>query len=379
MKKIIYFATLFFSFSIFANSNLGLNSKSHILVDFTTGTVLSEERANEVMSPASLTKIVTAYTILSEIKKGNINKDDIVKISENAVRTARRTNSSRTFLEVRHTVTLHELLKGLLVQSGNDAAIALAEHTSGTEDKFTELMNYYVKQHLGLKNSNFRNASGLPAQEHYTTASDLSVIIRDLIKEFPEDYAYYFSMKGYTYNNIFQPNRNRMLFRDENFDGIKTGWTNEAGYCYASSLIKDGRRLIIVTMNASNSESRFQDSVKLANYGYNNFENVVLTIQGNSFNGLEKMPIYKADHPTTPIIVKEDIVLTLRKGQRNNLSAKINIEPYIIAPVAKNTEVGKVSFYLGNDIVAETSFIVPENIFLGNWKNVLVDKIALSL
>ena len=385
MKKIIIIIiSIVFSFNqyIIASDEIkelpNMKSETYILMDQLTGKVLAGKDINKVMSPASLTKIMTAYVIFREIEKGNTSKDSLVNISKNAMLTARRTDSARTFLEVRDKVTVNEVLTGLLVQSGNDAAIALAEHISGTEEDFSKLMTKYANNELGMINSKFHNASGLPINDHYTTAYDMATLVKAIVDRFPKEYAYYFSMKGFSYNEIYQPNRNKLLFRNEFIDGVKTGWHTKAGYCYASSIFKDGRRLIMITFNADEPEYRFDDALTLADYGYKYFDNFELVNSKSKIKGLSKIPLYKSDKNFTEIFPKENIILTLKKEDRKNIRAEVEIEKYLVAPVKINTKVGKVSFFLNDELIAETDLITKEDILLGNWKNILVDHIALN-
>tara|TARA_B100000700_G_scaffold331687_1_gene467093 strand:+ start:33074 stop:34228 length:1155 start_codon:yes stop_codon:yes gene_type:complete len=383
MKKIILIIiSIFLNFNILANSNIkelpNIKSESYILMDQLTGKVLAGKDINKVMSPASLTKVMTAYVVFREIEKGNISKNDFVNISKNAMLTARRTDSARTFLEVRDKVSLDEVLTGLLVQSGNDAAIALAEHISGTEEAFAKLMTTYANEELNMKNSKFHNASGLPIDNHYTTAFDMATLVKSIVDRFPKEYAYYFSMKGFSYNDIYQPNRNKLLFRNEYIDGVKTGWHTKAGYCYASSIFKNGRRLIMITFNAEEPEYRFDDALALADFGYKYFDNFELINSKTQIKGLSKIALYKSNKKFANIYPKNDIILTLNKSDKKYIKAKVEIEDYIIAPVLANTKVGKVSFFLKDDLIAETDLIIKENILLGDWKNILVDHIALN-
>lgn len=354
-----------------------VKSESYIVTDFETGKILIAKDEEKALSPASVTKLMTVYVVLKEIKKGIITENDVVKISKNAVLTAKNTKSSRTFLEIGDQVTVKELLKGLIVQSGNDAAISLAEHVAGRESSFAELMNIYATN-LGMERSQFQNASGLPEKNHYTTSKDLSKIMMAIIREFPEEYAYYFSIKSYTYNNIKQSSRNQLIFSNPEFDGGKTGWHNTAEYCYVASVVKNGRRLVVVTLKSPHAKDRFNDAVALTNYGYRYFDNHTLIEKGESIDGIDSLPVFMSNVTNAKIVPDTTITLTLERGEYEKLTANININDKIIAPMSSGDIVGKIEIKLEDKILGESNLILSEDIKEGSWFEVAKDSIAMK-
>lgn len=354
-----------------------IKSDSYYLMDYDTGEVLLSKNENTIYPPASLTKLMTVYTLLEEIKRGVVSKDDYVKISEKAFNTAKRHSSSRMFLEINDKVLLSDLMKGLIVQSGNDAAIAIAEHVSGTEENFSKMMNYYAKS-IGMKNSNFRNASGLPYKNHYTTSKDLAVLMRKMITEFPEDYKYYFSIKEFEYNNINQASRNKLLFRDSNVEGGKTGWTRNANYCYIASFTEKNRRLIVATLSAPKPEDRFNDAIALTNYGFKFYENYYIVEKDKPIVGMETLPVYRSDIKNVRIAPKNDINLTILTGVFEGINVKIELKDILIAPIKLGTEVGKIKVFKDQEIIEETSIITKEDVKEGLWYENIIDEIYLK-
>lgn len=338
---------------LFASSsmagNVKLNSKSYILVDYSTMQVLEALNENERMSPASLTKVMTAYIAYDYISKGKISLSDEVLISSNAWKTG----GSRMFIEVGKKVTFDELLKGLIIQSGNDAAVAIAEHISGTVEAFSEVMNYYADT-LGMKGSNFDNSSGLPSDNHYTTAKDLSLIAYRTIKDYPELMNYY-SVKEFEFNNIFQKSSNKMLSYDY-FDGMKAGFTEGSGYSYIGTASKDNKRLIIVQLGAETSKARFRDAEILSNHYFDDFK---------KYKVADKYEIIK--EANTAVIAgdvnfvrgaaSEDVVFLLP----NNTNPKINIELKIAeklkSPVVVGQKIGDLVVYI-DDLEAKRVDVV---------------------
>ena len=242
-----------------------LDARGYLLVDHNSGAILAESNADERLEPASLTKIMTAYVVFRELAKGKLSLDDEVLISEKAWRTG----GSKMFIEVGKRVTISDLLHGMIVQSGNDASVALAEHIAGTEATFAELMNSHAER-LGMNDTHFVNATGLPDPEHYITPRDIVKVTTATIREFPEYYAWY-ALPDFTYNNIKQANRNRLLGQDPSVDGVKTGHTQAAGYCLVASALREGQRLTSVVMGTNSESSRARDSLALLNYGYRFF------------------------------------------------------------------------------------------------------------
>ena len=242
-----------------------VDAKSYILQDYASGKVIAAVNADQHLPPASITKLMTAYVVSKELASGNIALEDEVLISEKAWRMV----GSRSFIEVNSKVSVEVLLRGMIIQSGNDAAVALAEHIAGSEETFAQMMNQYAQQ-LGMFNTNYQNSTGLPSKEHYTTAEDIAILSAAVIRDFPDHYAWYVE-KEYTHNNITQHNRNKLLWRDKSVDGLKTGHTEEAGYCLAASAKRDGMRLISVVLGTRSENARAQETQKLFNYGFRFF------------------------------------------------------------------------------------------------------------
>ncbi len=354
-----------------------ISSESYALLDFETGKILLEKESDKMLSPASVTKLMTTYVVLKEVKNTPMTYDDKVKISKKAVFTANSNKSSRTFLEIGDEVPINDLLKGLIVQSGNDAAIALAEYIAGNEDNFANLMNDYAKR-LGMNNSQFRNASGLPIKDHYTTAKDLSILMSQIVREFPEEYEYYFGMKSYEYNDIEQKSRNQLLFNYDELFGGKTGWHNTAKYCYTGTIERDGRRLVIATLKAPESKSRFEDVVALSNYGYRYFDNHTIVLKGKPIQGINKLPVYMSDVNNVGVVPNKDITVTLRKGEYEKLKADINVNDKIIAPFPEGGVVGEIKISLNDEVIAQSELVTTEEILEGSFFDVIKDKIAIS-
>jgi D-alanyl-D-alanine carboxypeptidase (penicillin-binding protein 5/6) len=349
-----------------------LQATSFLLIDAKTQTVLAEHNADERNPPASLTKIMTGYVVEEEIRRGRLGTDELVQISVNAWRTG----GSKMFVREGTSVPVSELLKGVIIQSGNDASVALAEHIAGSEDAFADLMNQQAR-FLGLENSQFRNSTGLPDDGHYSTAKDLALLTRALIENHPEQYELY-RQKSFTYNGIEQPNRNRLLWRDRSVDGVKTGFTNAAGYCLVASAQRNGMRLISVVLGTENDEARMRESQKLLSYGFRNFETKALYEPGIA---LQEQPIYYGDVESMPIGVPEEVVLTFPKGSYQDIQASITVPEYFEAPVQKGDVLGTINLSLGGenlysgDVVALAS--VPEaGLFsrLGDYIYLLFDQ-----
>ena len=320
-----------------------LDVKSYLIMDFDSGEVLAAENADEKLPPASLTKIMTVYVAAHELAAGNIRLDDKVTVSEKAWRMS----GSKMFIEVNKQVTVKELLDGIIIQSGNDASVALTEHISGDESVFAQLMNQHAAR-LGMKNSHFVDASGLPSVEHYSTAHDLALLAVALIRDFPEIYKIH-SQKEFTFNGILQHNRNRLLWLDSTVDGVKTGHTDEAGYCLVASAKRDNMRLVTVVMGADSDKSRTSANQALLNYGFRFYE----TRKVHAANDvLTTAKIWKGTTDKVELGLKEDLYLTIARGQFDNLKANYELPEKIIAPVSEGGEVGKVKFTLADKEVA---------------------------
>jgi D-alanyl-D-alanine carboxypeptidase (penicillin-binding protein 5/6) len=319
-----------------------LNARGHLLLDFDSGVVIAQQSAGERLEPASLTKIMTAYVVFSELAGGELALEDEVSVSEKAWRTG----GSKMFIEVGKRVSVEDLLKGMIVQSGNDASVALAEHVAGTEDTFAELMNRHAAR-LGMTNSNFKNATGLPDPEHYTTPLDIAKVAAAVIREFPDYYAWY-SIPEFTFNGIKQSNRNRLLKLDPSVDGVKTGHTDAAGYCLVSSAERDGRRLISVVMGTGSDSERVADSSALLNYGFNFFETHRPYPGGQP---VEELRVWGGDQNNLPVGPARDLYVTIPRGRYGQLVAQLEPVPDITAPIAWGDVVGEIVFKLGEQEV----------------------------
>lgn len=343
-------------------------ASGYILQDFHTGKIIASSKADERLEPASLTKLMSAYIVFTELEKNNIGLADEVLISE----TAWRTGGSRMFVEAGSKVSVENLIKGMIIQSGNDATVALAEYVAGTEGAFAELMNHEAKL-LGMTGSNFQNASGLPGKEHYTTATDLAILTRALIANFPIYYPWY-SQKEFTYNDITQPNRNKLLWRDDTVDGVKTGHTNSAGYCLVTSALRDGMRLISVVLGTKSPDARARESQKLLNYGYRFFETRRLYAAGEN---ISTSKLWKGNRDEINLGVSEDIYVTIPRGQDDDLSATIQLQEQIIAPVEKNTQLGTATVTFGEEVLAEQAVIALDEYSEGGLIQRLKDTVLL--
>lgn len=348
-----------------------VNGSAYLLVDYHSGRVLAESNADNRLDPASLTKIMTAHVVFRELKKGNIKLDDQVLVSAKAWRTG----GSKTFIEVDKKIPLEVLLKGMIIQSGNDASVALAEHIAGGEDTFAKLMNSEA-QRLGMTASHFMNATGLPDPNHYSTARDMAKIAAASIQEYPEYYKWY-GMKEFVYNHIKQPNRNRLLWRDDSVDGIKTGHTEAAGYCLVSSAQRDGMRLLSVLMGAKSEEARAVDSLSLLNYGFRFFETRKLYEAGQE---VSKLRVWKGDEAELSVgVLDRGAFVTIPRQQGKTVNTKIELDPLVMAPISQGQAVGRmlVTFGDNNEPVAEITLVALQDNPLGGWWRRLKDTILL--
>ena len=335
-----------------------VSAQSYLLMDTDTGRVLASEEADRRMAPASLTKIMTAYVVYKALAAGSISLADEVEISENAWRMG----GSQMFLEVGTTATVDELLDGLVVQSGNDAALALAEHVAGSESAFVEQMNHYVEA-LGLENTHFVNSEGLQHEEHYSTARDVAKMTRALIREFPGNYERY-SKKEFTYNNIRQYNRNELLWSDPSVDGVKTGYTAEAGYCLVASSRRDGMRLISVVMGAPSEDQRAADSRSLIAWGFRFYDTHRLFATGEV---LREARIWKGARDIVPLGLDRDLVVTIPRGEYENLDATMSFPGRLVAPARRGDTLGTVTVTLNGEQVAEAPLVALEAVARGNF------------
>jgi len=337
-----------------------LSANSYILVDFNSGDVLVESNPDMRVEPASITKVMTSYVVFTELAAGNIKLADTVSVSENAWRTG----GSRMFIEPSMEVTIEQLVKGMVIQSGNDASVALAEHLAGTEEAFAGLMNHYATQ-MGMTNSHFMNATGLPHEDHYTTARDVATLSIALIKTFPEYYHWY-SEKEYSFNNIRQHNRNNLLWRDPAVDGLKTGHTEAAGYCLAASAMRDGMRLVSVVLGSGSESSRINESQSLLNYGFRFFETIQLYKAGQE---LAQGRVWKGEADQVRLGIRDELFVTIPRGRYEDLDARVEMRPELIAPITEGEEVGQISIRLEDAEIANRGLIaletVPEAGFFG--------------
>ena len=335
-----------------------LQASSFLLIDADTNKVLAEHNARERSAPASLTKIMTGYVVEEEIRRGRLGVEERVQISVNAWRTG----GSKMFIREGTSVAVSELLKGVIIQSGNDASVALAEHIAGSEDQFADLMNQQA-QLLNMSDTQFRNSTGLPDEQHYSTAWDLALLTRALIKNHPEQYALY-SQKSYTYNNIEQPNRNRLLWRDRSVDGVKTGFTNAAGYCLVASAERTGMRLISVVLGTENDEARMRESQKLLSYGFRNYETKTLYKPGTT---LQEQPIFYGEVEALPLGVAEDVIVTFPKGYYQDIDASISVPAYFEAPISKGDVLGTIELRLGDDVIYAGDVLAEIDVEESGW------------
>jgi len=345
-----------------------LAARAHVLMDFDSGTVISERNSAQTMEPASLTKLMTAYVVFAELKAGRIKLTDLVTISEKAWRMG----GSRTFIEVGKQVSIEDLLLGMIVQSGNDATVALAEHVGGSEEIFANLMNQRTQQ-LGMRNTHFVNSTGMPHPEHITTAMDLAILTRAVIAEFPEYYRWY-SQREFTFNNITQPNRNLLLWRDSTVDGVKTGHTEAAGYCLVASAQRDGMRLISVVLGTKSENARAQESQTLLNYGFRFFETHRLYADNQP---LTKVRIWKGAADELPLGLAAPLYVTIPRGRYNELKADVNLPPQIMAPAAKGQHFGHVSVRLDDATLVDRPLVALQDIEEGGLFDQFVDEVRL--
>jgi len=309
-------------------------AKSWVLGDLSSAQVLAAQKADERFEPASLTKIMTAYVVFGALRERKLALDQQVKVSEHAWKAP----GARMYIEPRRPVTVDELIRGMVVQSGNDACIALAEAVAGSEPLFAQMMNREAER-LGLKNTRFMNASGLPDARHYTTAQDLYILAAALIRDFPDEYAQYYSQKEFRYNNIAQMNRNRLLWIDPSVDGVKTGQTEAAGYCLIASSRRGGRRLLAVLLGSTSEATRAQESLKLLNWGYQFFDSVKLYAAGSPVRSLE---VWKGAARSVEVGVGADLFVTVPKGEAERLRAVLVSQQPLVAPLGKGQRVGVV-------------------------------------
>ncbi|GAA0833160.1 MULTISPECIES: D-alanyl-D-alanine carboxypeptidase family protein [Marinomonas] len=345
-----------------------LAASSYILMDAYTGDILVSHNADEKLPPASLTKLMTAYITEYELARGDISVDDKVTISEKAWRM----KGSRTFVREGTRVPLMTLMQGMIVQSGNDATVAIAEHIAGSESAFADLMNQHAKL-LGMKDSHFVNATGYPADDHYSSAHDIAIVARATITQFPENYPIY-AEKYFTYNNIRQPNRNRLLWRDKSVDGLKTGHTEAAGFCLAASAVRNGTRLITVVMGTKSDEARASESQKLLDYGFRYYETRKLYSRGQVVNNAR---VWGGSQNTVKVGFTDDVLVTLPRQDADSLPASLQMNPEIEAPIKVGDVLGKVVVGTAGNVVLERNVVALEPVEQGGFFKRIFDKIKL--
>ncbi len=368
-RTLIYFFictfSLFFTLNTHAAPKIipkapAIAAKSYILIDYNSNKIIAQNNADMAVAPASITKVMTAYVVFAELEQGNIQLSDLVTVSKKAWKTP----GSRMFIKVNTKVSIQDLLQGMIIQSGNDASVALAEHIAGSEDTFAALMNQHA-QELGMESSYFINSTGLPDPAHKTSAHDLAILARTLIQRFPQYYKWY-STKEFTYNNITQPNRNKLLWRDNSVDGMKTGYTEDAGYCLLSSAKRDNMRLVSVVLGTKSTNARAQESQKLLNFGFRFYESHVLYPRGKA---LKNVRIFKGSRAQLPVGVAKDMAVTIPRGQYKNLKPSININTPLVAPVSKGQQLGSVEIKLDGKLLISSPLVALTTIDEGSlWQ-----------
>jgi D-alanyl-D-alanine carboxypeptidase (penicillin-binding protein 5/6) len=325
-----------------------------IVGDFASGQILAAEKSDERIEPASLTKLMTAYIVFAALRDKKISVEQQVNVSDRASRAP----GSRMFVEPRRPVSVDELIRGMVVQSGNDACIALAEAVAGAEEVFVRIMNREAAR-LGMKNTHFTNASGLPDAQHYSTAQDIYLLAAALIRDFPAEYGQYYSQKEFRYNNISQPNRNRLLWLDPSVDGVKTGHTEAAGYCLVASSRRGGRRLLSVLLGSTSEATRAQESLKLLNWGFQFFDSVKLYGANEPVKTLE---VWKGASGKLKAGFRNDLVVTVPKGEAEKLKAELVSQPALVAPINQGDRVGTLRVSLDGKAVGEYPLLALETV-----------------
>ena len=345
-----------------------LAAKSYVLMDAATGQVLVEHNGDEALPPASLTKLMTAYIATREIKNGQIGEQDLVTVSEKAWRTG----GSRMFIEVGKQVSVDDLLHGIIIQSGNDASVAMAEYIAGSEEAFADMMNQEARR-LQLHNSAFLNATGLPAEGHYSSAHDMAKLARAIIYEDPEHYAIY-KQKEFLWNNIKQTNRNLLLWRDSTVDGLKTGHTDEAGYCLVSSAVRDDMRLITAVFGAANESIRAAETQKLLTYGFRFFESRTFYKQGTALSAVQ---VWKGQTNQVNAGLANDLTLTVPRGKADKMTADAILDAGVVAPVVAGQKLGVVEVRLDGELLHSAELIALNDVEQGGFFKRLIDSLRL--
>ena len=345
-------------------------AKSYLLIDFDSGQILAEKDVEAQVEPASITKMMTAYVVFKELAAGSLQLNDMVTVSEKAWRTP----GSRMFIQEGKQVSVEDLIQGMIVQSGNDATVALAEQVAGSEETFAAYMNRYGEE-LGLTGSHFTNSTGLPDKEHYTTAKDIARIAKALISDFSDYYKWY-SQREFTFNEITQYNRNKLLWRDESVDGIKTGHTDSAGYCLVTSAKRGGMRLISVVLGTKSESARASSSQALLNYGFRFFETHKLY---DARSKLTEARVWKGAVNEVPLGLDDTLYVTVPRGRYQALAASIEVQKTILAPVAEGQSYGSVQVRLDGDLLADPPLVALQSIPEGSFWQRIIDEAMLYL
>ncbi len=353
-----------------------LAAKAWILVDANTGHVLVESEADMQLPPASLAKMMTTYIVSNEIAAGRMSKDEMVLISDNAwEKGGAKTDGSTMFLNPRTRVSVSDLMRGVIIQSGNDASIALAEHISGDEIAFADVMNHQASL-LGMNGTEYYNATGLPYEGMVSTARDLSLLARAIIQDHPEHYSIY-SEKYFKYNNINQPNRNRLLWRDSSVDGLKTGHTNAAGYCLVASAKRRDMRLISVVMGTDSDKARARETQKLLSYGFRHYDTKTIYSTGDIIK--ENAKVWYGEQEFLNLTIADNVTLTLPRGAQKNLSANILVDEQIKAPISAGQELGRLQVSLNDELLIDTALVAETDIAESGLFARFVDWIVLFI
>ena len=345
--------------------------KAYLLQDFNSGSTIVSYKQDEKIEPASLTKIMTAYVVFGAIQQGHLKLDQTLPVSEKAWKV----EGSKMFIEPNKPVTVDELLHGMIIQSGNDASITLAEGVAGAEEQFADMMNKQAAK-LGMKNTHYMNATGLPDSNHFTTATDLAKLATALIRDFPLEYRRLYSVKEYSYNNITQPNRNRLLWLDANVDGMKTGHTETAGYCLISSSKRGDTRLVSVLLGAVTEAMRASESQKLLNYGFQFYESTLVYKQSQTINTLR---IFKGQDKTVAATVTKDFYLTLPKGDYAKVKASMTSQQPLIAPIKAGQVIGNITFSIDGKVINQQKLVAAKSIEQAGFIGRIIDSIKLWL
>ncbi len=376
MKKInlLHFIILFiFSTNVLPGAGLipappQIRANSYLLLDFNSEKLLAAHNIDERLSPASLTKMMTVYVVANELASGNLSLDEMVTVSEKAWRMP----GSRMFIEVNRKVSVEDLLKGVVIQSGNDSSVALAEHISGSEDVFAQVMNQHANR-LGLKNTHYMNSTGLPDTEHYTTAHDLALLAVALIRDYPDVYALH-SIKKFSFNNITQQNRNKLLWNDKSVDGIKTGHTEKAGFCLVSSALRDDMRLISVVLGADGPKSREQASQAFLNYGFRFYETKKIYSVGDTITTAK---VWKGESENIDLGVNRDLYVTIPRGQFSNIDMKFDLPKTTVAPVMQGEKQGMLKLFISDEEIISEPLVALQSIKQAGLFRRLKDDIRL--